>query len=104
MNAATGLLLLAAAIAAANAPFLSRRILLVMKPHGHGAGADKAGGWRVLEILLLYFAVLGLARLLEARFGEIYHQNWEFYAITVSLFLVLGYPGFVYRYLRKKRR
>lgn len=102
MNAATGLLLLAAAIAAANGPFLSRRILLTMKPPGFDSGADKAGWWRVLELVLLYFALLGLARLFEARFGEVYRQGWEFYAITAGLFMVLGYPGFVYRYLAKR--
>ena len=101
MNAATGLLLLTAAIAAANAPFLSRRILLLARPPGFDAGGDKRGGWRVLETVLLYFATLGLSRLLEAHAGEIYSQNWEFYAVTASLFVVLGYPGFVYRYLRK---
>ena len=101
MNFATGVLLLAAVIAAANAPFLRRRILLLAKPPGCGAGGDKGGGWRVLEMSLLYFATLVLARLLEGHAGEIYSQGWEFYAITVSLFVVLAYPGFVYRYLRK---
>ena len=101
MNAATGLLLLAAAIAAANAPFLSRRILLLIRPADYDHGGDKRAAWRVLEILMGYFAVLGLGRLLEAHAGQIYRQNWEFYAITLGLFLVLGYPGFVYRYLAK---
>jgi hypothetical protein len=103
MNLATGLLLLVIALGAANAPFLSRRILLVARPAGHDRGNDKAAWWRVLEIILLYFLVLGVARLLEANAGEIYRQNWEFYAITASLFLVFGYPGFVYRYLSKHR-
>lgn len=103
MNVATGLLLFAAAVLAANAPFLSRRILLVRPPAGFGGGADKNGWWRVLELPLLYFAVLGLARVLEAKAGEIYAQNWEFYAITVCLFVLLGFPGFVYRYLTLKK-
>lgn len=95
MNPAVGLMLLLAALAAANAPFLSRRRLLFL-PH---LGRDKQGWWRVLELVLLYFLMLGLARLLEAHAGEIYRQGWEFYAVTVSLFLLLGFPGFVYRYL-----
>jgi hypothetical protein len=103
MNATAGLLLLAAAIAAANAPFLSRRILMFVKPVDYYHGGDKRPAWRVLEILLGYFAVLGLARLLEAHAGQIYRQNWEFYAITAGLYLVLGYPGFVYRYLTRGR-
>jgi len=103
VNAATGLLLFAAAILAANAPFLSRRIFLVRPPAGFGEGGDKNGWWRVLELLLFYFAVMGLARLLEAKAGQIYVQNWEFYAITVCLFVLLGFPGFVYRYLTLKK-
>jgi hypothetical protein len=101
MNAASGMLLLAVALAAANAPFLSRRILMLVKPADFDSGKDKHGGWRVLELVLLYWVVLGLGRVLEAHVGEVYSQNWEFYAITASLFLVFAYPGFVYRYLRK---
>jgi len=103
VNAATGLLLFAVAIIAANAPFLSRRIFLIRPPAGFRQGADKNGWWRVLELLLLYFAVLGLARVLEARAGEIYAQNWEFYAVTVCLFVLFSFPGFVYRYLTLKK-
>lgn len=104
MNSATGLLLLVVALGAANAPFLSRRILLLVRPPGHEHGRDKHAWWRVLEMILLYFATLALAWLMESHVGEIYRQNWEFYAITAGLFLVLGYPGFVYRYLRQHRR
>ncbi len=31
--------------------------------------------------------------------GNRFRQGWEFYAITLCLYVVLGYPGFVYRYL-----
>jgi hypothetical protein len=27
---------------------------------------------------------------------------WQFYAVTVCLYLVLGFPGFVHRYLRRR--
>ncbi len=103
MNLATGVLLLVMALGAANAPFLSRRILLVGRPVGYDRGCDKQAWWRVLEIILFYFCLLGMARALEANAGEIYRQKWEFYAITASLFLVFGYPGFVYCYLSKHR-
>ena len=103
MNLATGLLMLVIALGAANAPFLSRRILLVVRPADHDQGSDKQAWWRVLELILFYWLVLGVARALEANAGEIYRQNWEFYAITGSLFLVFGFPGFVYRYLSKHR-
>ncbi len=100
MTAATGFLLFAVAVLAANASFLSRRILFVWEPRGR----DKRGAWRLLEIVLLYLATLALSKWLEARAGAIYPQGWEFYAITACLFVVLGFPGFVLRYLWKERR
>ena len=41
--------------------------------------------------------------LLEGKLGDIHKQNWEFYAINASLFVVFAYPGFVYRYLWRRR-
>jgi hypothetical protein len=41
--------------------------------------------------------------LIEGRMGNIFPQTWEFYAISAVIFLVLAYPGFAYRYLRKRR-
>jgi hypothetical protein len=89
-------ILLGLAFVAANLPFLFERILFVRAP----AAGNKGLGWRVLELLLLYFVVGGLAHLLEGRaHGSAYAQNWEFYATTLCLFVVFAYPGFVYRYL-----
>lgn len=87
------------AIVAANAPFVSERRFLVLAPK-HGG---KSLGLRLLEVLVLYLLVGWLARLLEARAGSVYPQNWEFYVITLCLFLVFAYPGFVYRYLWRRR-
>jgi hypothetical protein len=92
--------LLAVAIAAANLPFLSERILFVVRP----AGGRKHAGWRLLELVLMYFATGLFARALEARQAAVHAQGWEFYAVTACLFLVLAYPGFVWRYLWKRRR
>jgi hypothetical protein len=44
---------------------------------------------------------LGLA--LEQSAGQIAPQGWEFYAVTGALFLTLAFPGFVYRYLYKRK-
>ena len=98
------------AFIAANLPFLTRRILFVFNANAantvdaaNPAGpADKSFPWRLLEVVLLYVLVGLLARGLESRAGEIYPQGWQFYAITFCLFLVLAYPGFVYRYLWKR--
>ena len=102
MTAASAFLLFAVAATAANAPFFSHRILFIWAPKGERR--DKHGGWRVLEVVVLYLLTLALAKALEARIGAVYPQGWEFYAVTVCLFLVLGYPGFVLRYLWKGRR
>ena len=54
-------------------------------------------------MVILYFVVGAVAFALEARIGNGFPQTWEFYAITGCLFLVLAFPGFVTRYLRKRR-
>lgn len=89
------------ALVAANLPWLSERIFFVVRPK------DEKSPWtRLLEWLVLYFVVGGLGIGLEQRStGEIYPQDWEFYAVTLSLFLVFAFPGFIYRYdLRKHLR
>lgn len=84
---------------AANLPFANERLF--------GAVALKRGSkplWmRLVELIVLYFAVGLLARLLESRAGNVAPQNWEFYAVTGCFFLVLAFPGFAYRYLRRQR-
>jgi Protein of unknown function (DUF2818) len=86
------------AACAANLPFANERLF--------GVVPLKSGGkslWlRFAELLLLYFAVGGIGYLLEARIGNAFPQHWEFYAVTACLFFVLAYPGFVFRYLRKR--
>lgn len=97
MNIAVVALLLAALVAA-NLPFLLERILFVIPPKN----SSKALGWRLLELIILYFVVGGVSYLLQRKIGPVHPQNWEFYAITASLFVVLAYPGFVYRYLWRR--
>ncbi len=87
------------ALVAANLPFLSERILFFLDPRRK----PKAFAWRLFELVLMYFAVGLFARLLESRQGEIYPQGWEFYAATACLFAVLAYPGYVWRYLWRKK-
>ena len=95
MNQTTSVwLVLAAALAAANLPFLSElpgMLRLRVVPKGLAL--------RLLELVLLYLLVGGIGLVLEQRLGQIYPQGWEFYAITATLFLTLAFPGFVWRYL-----
>lgn len=92
-------LLLVLAFIAANLPFLNERIFFVARPQtGH-----KAFGWRLLELVALYFIVGGIALLMENRLGPLHPQGWEFYAVNAALFVVFAYPGFVFRFLWRRR-
>ena len=107
-NSLAAWLVVALAAAAANLPFFSERIFgLIPLPAGKGAGSagearTKRFPLRLLELIVLYFLVGFAARLLESRIGSVFVQGWEFYAVTGCLFLVLAFPGFVMRYLRKR--
>lgn len=59
---------------------------------------------RMFELLMFYGLVGVLGFAFEANMGSMFTQTWEFFAVTLSLFLVLGYPGFVYRYLMRHRK
>ena len=85
------------AVVGAYLPFVNGRLLAVLP-----LKFPKNLGVRLLELVLFYFIVGGMALLLEQRAGRIAPQNWEFYAITGTLFLTLAFPGFVYRYLYKR--
>lgn len=96
-HAAEVWLVLIVALVAANLPFVNERLLVVgpkREPH-------KAFAWRVLELLLLFGAVLGLGMALEARIGQRHEQGWEFYAAALAMFVTFAFPGFVWRYLRR---
>lgn len=88
-------LLLAIAFVAANLPWLSNKLFFFHTP----ASGVKRAAWRWLEWLLLYFITGAIALGLEQKLnGEIYVQDWEFYAVTLCLFLVFALPGFIYRH------
>jgi len=86
------------ALFAANLPFVSHRLFGFVS-----VVRIKSLGIRLLELFVLYFFTGGLALLLEQRVGQIAPQNWEFYAITGTLFVTFAFPGFVFRYLLKRQ-
>ncbi len=90
--------MIAVALAAANLPFLNEHVfgVIPLQP-------VKPAWMRLLELLVLYFVTGAIAYALEARIGNVFTQVKEFYMITVPLFLVLAFPGFVLRYLKKHR-
>lgn len=82
---------------AANLPFFNEALLGVVRLKS----PTKSFPLRLVELALLYASVLGIAYLLESSRGNVFNQEWQFYAITICWFLVLAFPGFVMRYLRK---
>ena len=92
------LLVLGVAVVAANLPFVTER-LLIFGPRREAKGL----AWRLLELLLLYAATLGLGASIESRIGQRQEQGWEFYAALACMFLTFAFPGFVWRYLRRRR-
>ncbi len=96
-TAAAALLLLLIAVVLANAPFVTSRFFGVFsKP-------VKTVWWRLGELVVFYAIFIAIGRGLEADIGRLHDQAWQFYAITFLVFLVLAYPGFVWRYLRRSR-
>lgn len=91
-------ILLLLGLVAANLPFVADRLLLFF-PLKNG----KTLAWHLLELAVLYFIVGGFGMLLEQQIAPRHSQNWEFYAVTVCLFLVCAFPGFAYRYLWRRR-
>ena len=91
-------LVIVLALVAANLPFLTQRLLLVVRlTNGKNLAV------RLAELVAMYFIVGGVGLWLEKRLGQIAPQGWEFYAITGTLFITLAFPGFVWRYLLKHR-
>jgi hypothetical protein len=98
-------LVIAVALALANLPFFNEHVFgfIPLKSPQPGQPRTKHAAWRLLELIVLYFLVGLLAWALEGRIGNVFTQTWEFYAITACMFIVLAFPGFVVRYLRKRR-
>jgi len=96
-----GWLVVAVALAFANLPFVNESVFAFIP---YRAGRRKPFLVRLIELIVLYFCVGAIAYLLESRIGNVFNQTWEFYAITGCLFVVLAFPGFVVRYLRKQSR
>lgn len=92
-------LVLIVALVAANLPFVNERLFIV----GPRRVPRKGFGWRLLELLLLFAATLGLGFVLESRIGQRHAQGWEFYAAALAMFVTFAFPGFVWRYLKRHR-
>lgn len=91
-------LLIAIALLLANLPFLTDNLFGVIPRR-----SPKPLWLRLVELAVFYVVVGLIARLLEGRIGNVFEQAKEFYMLTVPLFVTLAFPGFVLRYLKKRR-
>lgn len=87
---------LALATIAANLPFFSERWLFIFAPRADRA---KSFWWRLLEWGILYALIVATGFGFEFKStGSYSPQDWEFYVVTLCLFVVAALPGFIYRY------
>ncbi|PSJ80336.1 DUF2818 family protein [Neisseria iguanae] len=96
MTASMYILLLLALIFA-NAPFLTHKLLAVIPV------TQKHFGHHLLELSIGFGLTAALAYLLESRAGDVHPQEWEFYAVSVCLYLIFAFPCFVWRYFWNAR-
>ncbi len=90
-------LLILVALAAANAAYVSPKFLFFKSLK------DKHVGWCLLE-MVFWYALIGLIGYsLESMIGNVFQKRWEFFAVSICLFLVAAFPGFTWRFLMKHR-
>ncbi len=83
---------------AANFPFFTESLFGIFRLKS----ADKPFAVRLIELLVLYLLLIVIAHLLETMAGNAFPQGWQFYTVTLCLMLVLAFPGFVWRHLRRR--
>lgn len=92
-------ILIALAVAAANLPFISERVLALVPVKSW----LKKPPWVLIGELVGLFVLIGVVGYaFETALVNPFPRGWEFYITTLCIFMVLGFPGFVYRYLLKK--
>jgi hypothetical protein len=92
-------ILIVLAFAAANLPFFSERLMALIPVKRF---ISKPPLVVVAELFAWYFVIGVVAYGFETALVNPFTRGWEFYVITLCIFMVLGFPGFVYRYLLKR--
>jgi hypothetical protein len=118
MSAASGFVILLA-LTGANLPFASERLFCVIAlrslrslrslrtSRSSSASSSlhppvKGVVWRMGEFIVLYGVVIATGFALEMHRGNRFPQGWAFYVITLCMFAVFAFPGFVWRYLVRR--
>jgi hypothetical protein len=91
-------LLIALAFAMANLPFLNERLMALIPLKR----IVKKPPFMIVGELFAWYVIVGLvAYAFETALVNPFPRGWEFYVVNLCIFMVLGFPGFVYRYLLK---
>ncbi len=87
-------ILLITAIVLANIPFIFPNKLFLFIP------VSRKSIWLTLGEWFFYYLLMGIfAYLLELKaMGNVHQQGWEFYTVTLFMFMIFAFPGFIYRY------
>jgi len=92
-------ILIVLATAAANIPFFNERLMALIPVKRF---ITKPPFVVIAELFVWYFVIGLVAYGFETALVNPFPRGWEFYVITLCIFMVLGFPGFVYRYLLKR--
>ncbi|WP_189355589.1 DUF2818 family protein [Undibacterium squillarum] len=87
------------AVILANLPFISERCFAIIAMQRF---SFKPFWLRLLELTTLYGVLLFAGFQFESARGNRFPQEWQFFVVTLCLFVVLAFPGFVYRYLMRR--
>lgn len=91
-------LLIVLAFVTANLPFINERLFSVVALKRYSVKPP----FMIIAELIIWYVIVGLlGYAFETALVNPFPRGWEFYAITLCIFMVLGFPGFVYRYLMK---
>lgn len=90
--------LLLLALLMANYPFLTERFLGCFTL----SKRSKSIPIRLVELIIGYIFIGGIAYFLESQQGVVHIQHWQFYVATFCLFLVFAFPGVVICYFWRK--
>lgn len=84
-------------IGLANLPWLSDKLFCI-KIIKHKTGIVRWSEWFIWYVLSFSLG----AALENKMMGTLSEQDWEFYVVTLCLFVVFALPGFIYCYDLKK--
>lgn len=93
-------LLIVLAVTAANLPFINERLFGLIKLRQSPIKPP----WVVtVEVVVLFVLTAAIGLAFEASLANPFPHGGTLITIGMCIFVVLGFPGFVYRYLLKRK-